>query len=165
MDLRMSLSNQRREYTRIRALPTDPRVKLLREAFGACETRLRCRTREHLRDGEYLDAERLVGVVDDLVLHGATTDGLLGIGQALNAIVEMTVYDGNAAPKESVGESFAAESMVEGQTNAAVALAMDAPKSPGRARAAIQWINRHIAELVRQRVVFQRESRHIEAAR
>lgn len=161
----MSKTEKKREYTRIRALPTDPRVALLREAFGACETKLRCRTREHIRDGEYLDAERIVGLLDELVLHCATSDGLLGIGQALNSVVEMTVYEGNAMPKESVGESFARESAVEGQTNAAVALAMDAPKSPGRTRAAIQWINRHIAELVRQRVVFHRESRHIEAAR
>lgn len=158
----MTEPKAKREYSRIAALPDDPRVAVIRQAFANCRTTLRCRSREHLRDGEYQDIERLIGLLDDLQLHHADREGFLAIGHALNMAVEMSAYVGAAAPKESVGESFAAESLIEGQTNSAVALAMDAPKSPGRRLAAIAWINRHIGALVRQRIVFQRESRQIE---
>lgn len=160
----MSTTGSKRAYTRIAALPDDARVELIREAFGACETKLRCKSREHIRDGDYKDPERLIGLLDDLVLHCAKDAGLLQLGHALNMAVEMTVFDGTGAPKESIGETHAAESLEEGQANAAMARLFDAPKSPGQLRAAIAENNDHITALVRQRLVLMRELRAVEAS-
>lgn len=164
METLMSLKPKKREYTRVRALPEDDRVAVIRRAFAKCETRLRCRLREHIRDGEYQDIERFVGVLNELHLHGPTAEGLLGIGHAVNQAIEITLFEGNGAPKESACESFATESVVEGQTNAAVARALEpGQKSPGQIHSAISEINRHISALIRQRLVLQREARAAES--
>ena len=107
--------------------------------------------------GEYQWPRHVVALLDELKLYGVPDEQILAVGDALRDAAYATVYAGNAAPAESLGEVLAMEAVAEGEANRDTAKLLDAPHCPSRRRTLLQSISYHISAADRARRVLLRD--------
>ena len=140
---------------RLLAAIQDPRVHGLLCAVSKCAAA--GNRRENLMAGRYAWQRHLVALLDELVLYQCPPDQILTIETAVRDAIRLTLYAGNAAPRESLGVALSRESLAESSANSLSNLLIDDPQSPVLKRQLLAALAVHEAEIVRARMVLLRD--------
>lgn len=136
-----------RSFSRLRSLGPDPRVLAIQEAVRACDAA--GRARGHVMRGEARWPEHYVALLNEFDLHGVPAEQIVAVGEAMREAALSTVYVGNAAPSESLGEVLALEAVAEGEANRDTAKLIDAPMCPSRKQALVRSFRFQMARIDR----------------